>query len=239
MANPADSFDRDLLSQLASGATKAFANAEALFREAEILRKAAGLSRSLFLHQISLEECAKVEMLGEWATSLLMGHNLDTARMTKALSSHAHKNRTNAYSLNGTEEEASAKQARDYDRAQKAFYQMREQFHRISNTAKNASLYVDFADEKFIAPAERITDEMVSEIASLNEDFLKGMAPKLEMLQGWASNPRPIADELVGFEKRIDELPEKYSDPLEAMNILLQEMLDRRLRTLKETGASK
>jgi AbiV family abortive infection protein len=177
-------------------------------------------------------------MLGELATSLLMGHKVDTDRLATALSSHARKNRTNAYSLNGTEEEQSAKRARDYDRAQEAFYQMQEQFHRTSNTAKNASLYVDFEDGKFFTPAERITPEMVSYVANLNEEFLIGMSPKLEMLQGWALNPRPIADELVGFEKRLYKLREEYSDPAEAMDVLLKEMFERRLKTLRETDAS-
>lgn len=112
MADTANSLDKNLLAEFANGARKTFANAEALFGEAVTLHKAGALSRSLFLHQISLEECAKIDMLGGWATSLLMGHSVDIVRMTKAMSSHAHKNRTNAYFLEGSKEEKTAKQTR-------------------------------------------------------------------------------------------------------------------------------
>jgi hypothetical protein len=45
-----------------------FENAESLYKEAEALRQAGFLARAAFLHQISMEECAKIDMLGGWAT---------------------------------------------------------------------------------------------------------------------------------------------------------------------------
>jgi AbiV family abortive infection protein len=53
-------FDRALLSELARGAQKMFDNADALCREAKLLRAAGAMGRALFLHQVSLEECAKM-----------------------------------------------------------------------------------------------------------------------------------------------------------------------------------
>src|SRR5437868_2973747 len=84
---------QELLRQLLQGARQTFENAEMLFSEACLLRAAGFLSRALFLHQISLEECGKVEILGGWATALLMGHDVDPVRVKKAMASHAHKNR--------------------------------------------------------------------------------------------------------------------------------------------------
>src|SRR5260370_41359928 len=90
---------KTLLREIVRGAQKTFENAEALFKEASLLGNAGFLSRALFLHQISLEECAKIEMLGTYATSLLMGHNINFGKVRAAMVSHSHKNRTNAYFL--------------------------------------------------------------------------------------------------------------------------------------------
>ena len=51
----------------------AFLNAEELFQEASLLGSHGAICRALFLHQISLEECGKIEMLGGWATSSSYG----------------------------------------------------------------------------------------------------------------------------------------------------------------------
>jgi len=81
-----------------------------------------------------------------------------------------------------------------------------------------------------VSPSERITPEMVSEIAALNEEFLALSFPKLEMLRKWAINPVQIKEQLVRFEKRINELGDEYlDDPVKAIETLLQEMRERRL----------
>ena len=58
---------------LVRGAEKTFDNAERLFREAEILANGGAVARALCLHQISLEKCSKVNNLGAWAVSLVLG----------------------------------------------------------------------------------------------------------------------------------------------------------------------
>jgi len=222
--------DKALLAELARGAEKVFENADALYREASVLRDYGALNRALFLYQVSLEECAKVEMLGAWATSLLMGHEVDSTKVKNAMASHANKNRTNAYFLKGDSKEEAAKQVGDVEEAIKAFKEMQKEFHLRANKAKNGSLYVDFVDGTFVAPNERITLEMVNEIAALDEEFLGLSFPKIKMLRRWAVNPESIRDEIAGFEKRINELRDEYlDDPVKAMEILLQEMLEHRL----------
>jgi len=121
--------DKALLAELTRGAEKVFENGVALFREASILKDNGSLNRALFLFQISLEECAKLEMLGGWVTSLLMGHEVDSAKVKNAMASHANKNRTNAYSLKADAKEAAAKRSGDFEGAVKAFKDMQKEFH--------------------------------------------------------------------------------------------------------------
>ena len=68
--------EKKLLGQLAMGAKKVIDNAEALYQEASILKNHGAISRAVFLHQISLEECGKAEIMGWWATGVLMGHKI-------------------------------------------------------------------------------------------------------------------------------------------------------------------
>jgi AbiV family abortive infection protein len=89
--------DKTLLLELVRGAELTFQNAEQLFSEAVLLRKNGHLNRALFLHQISMEECAKIDILGAWATNLMSSGVVDLARLTKAIRNHKAKNYTNAY----------------------------------------------------------------------------------------------------------------------------------------------
>jgi len=202
MSTPAKPiFDRALLSELARGAQMTFENADSLYREAKILSAAGALSRALFLHQISLEECAKIETMGAWATSLLAGIRVDQKKILSGFVSHARKNRTNAYMLEASVEEKAAKVRGDWRGALEEFKKLQVKFHEMSNDAKNASLYVDFKDSKFVAPVERITDAMLAEMAVRNETFLRLMYPKLQMLLKWSSAPEEAQERIIAFVK--------------------------------------
>src|SRR5882672_1800554 len=76
--------DKQLLAELVRGAEVCFANAEQLFQEANLLREHKHFSRSLFLYQIAMEECAKVDMIGAEATALTLGHPADLERLARA-----------------------------------------------------------------------------------------------------------------------------------------------------------
>src|SRR5688572_23003829 len=106
-----------LLEELLRGAKKSFENAELLWWEATRLLECESTGRALFLHQISLEECGKIEILGGWATSLLMGHEVDMAKVRAALVRHQAKNNANAYSLEASEEEKAARERGDWKSA--------------------------------------------------------------------------------------------------------------------------
>jgi AbiV len=106
---------------------------------------------------------------------------------------------------------------------------MQRAFHLKANTAKNEALYVDFKGEKFIAPDERITPEMVAEIAALNEQFLGLSYRNMELLQKLAADPESA--DAIYFEKRLEELRADFpNDPLNAFNTVMKEMLERKLQ---------
>jgi AbiV family abortive infection protein len=219
--------DKTLLSELGRGACEAFANAEQLFREASLLRDHGALNRSLFLHQISMEECAKVDLLAGWATSLLMGMPVDVAKLATAMASHRAKNRMNAYMLTPGEEEAVARQRGDWKGAVEAFKAMQTAFHNKSNSAKNAALYVDFINGKFVSPSERITADMVAELAETNRTYLGLMYPMMSMLSKWEANAESAKRFLTRLRQRMEELKGEYpNSPDRMMAIVLEEMFE-------------
>lgn len=220
--NPKDSH----LSELTRGASLALANAEDLFREGKTLFACRALSRALFLHQISLEECGKAEILGWWATGHLMGISVDLSKMKPRLASHKTKNFANAYMLPLGKAEQKARDESDWRASHRAFKEKQAAFHQQSNDRKNASLYVDFVDDVFLAPHDRITEDMVHEIAETNHTFIELMRPKVEMLTLWAQEPDGARETLNHFRERMEELREKYPDePQKAFDILIEEML--------------
>lgn len=229
--------DKGVLHELVSGAQKIFENAESLFNEGRLLMANGFFIRALVLHQISLEECAKIEILGGWATSLLMGHKVDMRQLETTMASHARKNRSNAYFLRLSEEEERSLEAGDTEAAIRAFRELQEKFHFKVNTAKNAALYVDFKDGKFVAPSERITPEMAAETASLNEEFLRTSFRNVGLLRKLQEVPEQYSEWAVRFDKIANELKAKYpDDPRTATKLLLEEI---RSEPEKWTGATK
>jgi AbiV family abortive infection protein len=221
-----------MLRDLADGASKVFQNAADLYHEASALHAVGALSRALFLHQISLEECAKIEMLGAWAVSVLTGKETDVQKLTVAFASHKAKNYTNAYLLPVANAESDARQEKRWHDAIEAFEQQKAQFHLESNSAKNASLYVDVQSGTFTAPKDRITESMVGKIAQANEEFLVGAQTKVEMMTRWLNNLDKARDLVKWFETRSKELMSQSNDPEEAIFVIMDEMLTR----AKETG---
>jgi AbiV family abortive infection protein len=213
---------------MSRGAQLAFANAGQLHREADVLRRSGSMSRALFLHQISLEECGKIEIIGGWATNLLLGGEVDIPRMTKAFRSHEAKNYANAYFAKLTPQELDAREQKDTKRAVEAFERLQEKFHEESNSAKNASLYVDFKDNRFLTPSELITEEMVVGIAAVNAYFLDLTGPKVRMLERMAKDTGALERTIKWFAERAEGLrTQKPDDPTVAMEALIQELFDR------------
>ena len=81
-----------LLAEFARGGELIFDNAEQLYREACVLRDHEAFSRALCLHQLSNEECGKLNILGGYAMTITLGDDFDPAKMAKALRDHEAKN---------------------------------------------------------------------------------------------------------------------------------------------------
>jgi AbiV family abortive infection protein len=234
MADALPKIDRAFLSILVRGAEKTFDNAEKLFFEAELLAKAGATARALCLHQISLEECSKIENMGAWATSLLSGLEINQNKVLVAFRRHSSKNKSNAYMMNGSQAEKDAKARGDLETAREAFKKFQMEFHETSNDAKNASLYVDWRDGEFVSPSERITPEMLAQIIERNETFLGYAQNSLNMLKRLDKSPEDLQDLIVEFIVEAEKMrAEKPDDLMAASNELVQRFLDAGLKRIK------
>jgi AbiV family abortive infection protein len=235
MAEALPKVDRAFLSVLVRGAEKTFDNAEKLYFEAELLAKAGATARALCLHQISLEECSKIENMGAWATSLLSGLEVDQNKILATFRRHYSKNKSNAYMLEGSQAEQDAKARGDWETAQEEFKEFQTEFHEASNDAKNASLYVDWKDGQFVSPSEQISPEMLAQIIERNQVFLGYASNGLKMLKRLDKSPDDlqglIGEFIMSAEKLRAEMPD---DPMTAFNILIKKFLDAGLKRLKD-----
>jgi len=234
MAEALPKSDRALLSVLVRGAEKTFDNAEKLYFEAEILAKAGATARALCLHQISLEECSKIENMGAWATSLLSGLEVDQNKVLAAFRRHSSKNKSNAYMLEGSQAEKDAMGRGDWETAREEFKNLQTEFHESSNDAKNASLYVDWMNGEFVSPSERITQEMLAQIVERNKTFLGYAQNSLKMLRRLVESPEDLQDLIVEFIAAAEKMrAEKPDDLMAASNELVQNFLDAGLKRIK------
>jgi len=234
MAKALPKHDRAFLRVLVRGAEKTFDNAEKLYFEAEILTKAGATARALCLHQISLEECSKIENMGAWATGLLSGLEVDQNKVLASFRRHSSKNKSNAYMLKGSRAEKDAKARGDWELARKEFKKLQTEFHETSNDAKNASLYVDWKDGEFVSPSEQITSEMLAQIIERNQTFLGYAFNSLKMLKRLDKSPDDLQDLIVEFIAAAEKMrAEKPNDLMAAGNELVEKFLDAGLKRLK------
>jgi AbiV family abortive infection protein len=191
--------DKQLLAELVRGAEVCFANAEQLFQEANLLREHKHFSRSLFLYQIAMEECAKVDMIGAAATGLTLGHPVNLERLARGFRDHKAKNFNNAYMSTASEAEIAARKANDSKATSQAFRNSQREIRGFLNAAKNASMYVDFKDGKFISPAEVAGEDEALVIASLAYYFMTVTYPRLKPLRRMIEEPQLHAELMAGF----------------------------------------
>lgn len=207
---------------LIDGAERAFKNAGDLFREAQVLAIHGAVARAFFLHQISLEECGKIEMIPAAISNLLAGGDVDMKRLKRAFARHESKNKMNAYFLPRTVQEEAALESKDVSAAAGAFNALQSEFHTSSNTLKNASLYVDF-DQKFSSPSDAITTDLLSEILERNAKFLTLTKVKIDVLSRWRQNLDAAAGELAEMSKALGLDNLKRGDP-ESMTAFMESL---------------
>lgn len=225
---------RALAEILIDGARKTVMNADELFDEARLLAEAGHVARALLLHQISLEECGKLEMLYVATAEALRGQAVDMTRLSRAFSKHAAKNRTNAYFLAKSETELAAEEQDDMGAAYEAFNELQAEFHEKSNDLKNASLYVDY-DGSFRAPREVINAEHLDEVFNRNGAFMSMAFDKLGILLRWGNDLDAAAIEVAQWwaVMGMDELDRDNPDSLVMLKMRLAEMVQKGRDALK------
>jgi AbiV family abortive infection protein len=172
---------------LIDGTLSVFENADRLFYEASILADVEAFPRAYLLHQISLEECGKIEILGAAVVSCLIGMEVDIRSLSRVFRRHESKNKMNAYFLPRSEDEVVAEKNDDIAAAVSAFKAVQEEFHQESNRLKNSSLYVDF-DGGFTSPQNVISKDDYERVRAQNAEFMGLTNLKVQMLSRWRGN---------------------------------------------------
>ncbi|MBF8740017.1 AbiV family abortive infection protein [Pseudomonas guariconensis] len=181
--------------KLIDGALSIFENADRLFYEGGVLADVGAFPRAYLMHQISMEECGKIEILGAAVVQCLSGEEVSVKTISTAFRRHESKNKINAYFLPRSEAEIAAIEVDDAAAAVSAFKAVQKDFHEESNGLKNSSLYVDFKDE-FITPQDSISKDDYERIRSLNAEFMSLNNLKVKMLSRWREDLSSSADEI-------------------------------------------
>jgi AbiV family abortive infection protein len=215
----------DRVRTFSDGARIIFENAEALYEEAQILGQGKSFARAATLHQISMEECAKIDILGAHTVSLLVGHDIDDDHMGKIFRDHKVKNQTNAYNASPTPQEREARERGDWALASSAFKEFQRNFHVEVNAIKNAALYVDFQDGRFISPKDAIPEEIAVTLMAMNADFLQRSALFVRLLKRMEGDPQKFADAARRCVDRAARLRQDGAfDPEAVTNELMEEL---------------
>ena len=201
-----DQPEQKLVAEMARGAKLLFDNAEALFNEAEVLGMQGHFARALCLHQVSMEECSKIDLLGKAVVSVVLGLPVDLEKLTKLMAQHKVKNFNNAYFIGATDAEREARKSGEWDKARELFRAQQAAFHREVNDNKNASLYVDYVNGRFVAPSERISETLAVQTQQLNGFFLQHASLHIRLLQRFIDEPGLVESRLKTFMASIQEL---------------------------------
>ena len=227
-----------LLRELYRGAQLTQKNATALHDEAIILSENGRNERAIFLHQISLEECAKFEMIGHLATAVLAGLPYDLKEFEKKIRSHKLKNHTNAYAFPASSEEMEARLEKRYPDSIEIFKAFRERYHQHRNDQKNNSLYVNFLDTKYFEPADFITKDSVKNLREQNSHLLKDQESMMRVLERMTQSSDSYSSILSEF---IEFSMERANEMIEDPSMMLEKLLELHLKhnsKLARQGAS-
>jgi AbiV family abortive infection protein len=219
----------------ADGAALIFTNAEALYDEAQLLGQAGHFARATVLHQISMEECSKIDTLGAAATSILLGHDVNETRLARAFRNHKAKNHANAFFAKTTDEEMAARARGDWKSESEAFKRFQDKFHAEVNTVKNAGLYVDFQDGQFTAPVDEVDEPTAIAFQCLNAEFLQHCDNFLRLLRRMVSEPDFYAELTKNFVERSEALRAAEDlEPQQILDALIEELGAKYVRKMAE-----
>lgn len=219
------------------GAELIHANAIALYSEAQTLGKSAAFARAATLHQISMEECSKVDILGGAVVSILTGHDFNEAQLTRSFRDHKAKNHANAYNAEPTDKERTARECRDWDAARAEFKKFQDEFHKEMNEIKNTGLYVDYKDGSFSVPINTINEATASACMYLNADFLRRGESFIRLLKRIEADPERFAMVAGAFLDTTEAMEFKSQFNDEAIIETIVEQMRLQLEKHPETGS--
>ncbi len=89
--------ERQLLEEIVRGAQLIFENAKNLYNEAQLLGRSGAFARALTLHQISMQECSTIDMLGAAGHQRAHGDPVQLNHLATKFRQHKVKNYNTAY----------------------------------------------------------------------------------------------------------------------------------------------
>jgi len=218
---------------LIDGACLVYENAEELYYEAELLAENGALSRAYFLHQISLEECGKLEIIGAAIMDVVTESRFDEKLFRKNIRSHKAKNYANSYFLKANEEELKARENKQYIEEIEIFNNRQNDFHMTSNDLKNDALYVNIEGQKATKPKNVITAELLEEMKQRNSEFMGMANHKINMLWRMKENKSAYSEFLKYFVEMMKEIKEESESIDEAVE-LNKKFMDYIIEKLRE-----
>jgi AbiV family abortive infection protein len=209
--------DSKIIANLVAGLELTIENAKSLFNEAEILKAHGAIHRAVFLHQISMEECAKVEMISSVLLEYIVNAKIDLETLKRRVSSHENKNRANAYYFSDKDEDV-------LDHA--AFKRFQKKFHTISNNTKNNSLYVNIENQSFSLPEKRNMEQYLEALVQKNKDILRIATTHMELSKKAQREPEKTKNEYIINRKFLLDSLNKAASPQEALKDFIGKIKD-------------
>src|SRR5688500_18084481 len=194
---------------LENGYRLTYSNAESLISDADYLKKDKRLARSYTLYQLAIEEIGKCRLL--WKAIIEYYQGFEISRHYSIENGYTKHEIKTKESL--TSEWMAIWMYEQYvgERQNKLRSGLMQDLLNLSqiNLRKNRRLYVDVNDDKFVAPVDEITVELVDEIEYRAKIRLKAEEPVLVSLE----NMKELAIQLKELEdnpEKLEALFEKY-----------------------------
>jgi hypothetical protein len=128
-----------------------------------------------------------------------------------------------------SEAETAARKANDSKAASEAFRNSQQEIHTFLNSAKNASMYVDFKQGKFVAPGDVVDEESALAMAAVAYYFMSVTGPRLAPLRRMLHEPELHSEMMSGLSDALTNML-AGSGTIEEREVALNE-------AIKETAA--
>ncbi len=171
-----------LCKSLLSGVNSCLQNTDELINESYLLFENSHYSRAYFLLQIANEESAKMELLGTTYIQLVLNRPFDEKVVRSKFRLHESKNSINSYHMPFSDEEIRALRFSDPIKLNEIILHQKADYIKTRNIRKNDSLYVNWVNDKFDKPSEKITKKDVAELRNEVTTILAGRRKLVDIL---------------------------------------------------------